>query len=41
MRAFTEGLKKPFMSRYNAQTNSIWIDRPVKRTWGNPLEDEV
>ena len=38
MRAFTESLQKPFMSRYNENDNSIWIDRPVKRAFGDPRD---
>jgi phenylalanine-4-hydroxylase len=38
MRGFTESLQKPFLSKYNAHDNSIWIDRPVRRAWGNPNE---
>jgi phenylalanine-4-hydroxylase len=30
MRAFCEGLQKPFHARYNPLTQSIWVDRAVK-----------
>jgi len=38
MRKYCEGLQRPFFALYNAQTNSIHIDRPVRRTKGAPLE---
>ncbi|GMI00352.1 hypothetical protein TrLO_g11372 [Triparma laevis f. longispina] len=36
MRSFCEGLKKPFLSRHNPNTDSIWVDRPVRRAVGVP-----
>jgi phenylalanine-4-hydroxylase len=36
MREFCEGLKRPFFAFHNAQTNTIHIDRPVRRTKGTP-----
>lgn len=36
MREYCEGLQRPFFALHNAQTNSIHIDRPVRRTKGAP-----
>lgn len=36
MREYCEGLQRPFFALYNAQTNSVHIDRPVRRTKGAP-----
>lgn len=36
MRAFCEGLPRPFFALYNAQTQSVHIDRPVRRSKGAP-----
>jgi phenylalanine-4-hydroxylase len=32
VRAFCEGLKKPFHARYDPLTSSVWVDRAVKIT---------
>ena len=40
MRAFCEDLKKPFCARHVPATDSIWIDRPVRRSVGVPTEDK-
>ena len=36
MRRFCEDLPRPFFALHNPQTNSVFIDRPVKRTKGVP-----
>ncbi|KAL3902352.1 MAG: hypothetical protein SGARI_005880 [Bacillariaceae sp.] len=36
MRAYCENLQRPFFALHNAQTNSVFIDRPVRRTKGAP-----
>ena len=36
MRQYCEDLPRPFFAMYNPQTNSVHIDRPVKRTKGVP-----
>jgi phenylalanine-4-hydroxylase len=36
MREYCEGLQRPFFALHNAQTNTIHIDRPVRRTKGAP-----
>ena len=36
MREYCEDLPRPFFALHNAQTNSIHIDRPVRRTKGAP-----
>jgi len=42
MRKFCEeSVKKPFRSKYNPNNHSIWIDRPVKRTWDIPLAKDA
>eukprot|EP00543_Licmophora_paradoxa_P002484 CAMPEP_0202454932 /NCGR_PEP_ID=MMETSP1360-20130828/12574_1 /ASSEMBLY_ACC=CAM_ASM_000848 /TAXON_ID=515479 /ORGANISM="Licmophora paradoxa, Strain CCMP2313" /LENGTH=292 /DNA_ID=CAMNT_0049074383 /DNA_START=507 /DNA_END=1385 /DNA_ORIENTATION=+ len=38
MRRFCEDLPRPFFALYNTQTNSVHIDRPVRRTKGAPDE---
>ncbi len=37
MRRFCEDLPRPFFARCNAQTDTIYIDRPVRRSVGVPL----
>ena len=34
MRDFSDSLPKPFRARYNPLTGSIWVDRPVKQSFG-------
>ena len=36
MRSYCESLQRPFFALHNAQTNSVFIDRPVRRTKGAP-----
>ena len=36
MRSFCEDLPRPFFALYNAQTHSVHIDRPVRRSKGAP-----
>lgn len=36
MRRYCEDLPRPFFAQHNAQTNTIFIDRPVARTKGVP-----
>ena len=36
MRSYCEDLQRPFFALYNAQTNSVHIDRPVRRSKGAP-----
>jgi len=36
MRQYCEGLPRPFFAQYNARTETIHIDRPVKRVEGTP-----
>jgi phenylalanine-4-hydroxylase len=36
MRAYCESLQRPFFALHNPQTNSVFIDRPVRRTKGAP-----
>lgn len=36
MREYCEGLQRPFFALHNSQTNSIHIDRPVRRSKGAP-----
>jgi len=36
MRGYCEDLPRPFFALHNPQTNSVFIDRPVKRTKGVP-----
>jgi len=36
MRKFCEELPRPFFAQYNAQTETVHIDRPVKRVIGRP-----
>jgi len=36
MREYCEGLQRPFFALHNAQTNTVHIDRPVRRTKGAP-----
>jgi len=38
MREFCEDLPRPFFALHNAQTNSVHIDRPVRRVKGVPKE---
>ena len=38
MRSFCEDLPRPFFALYNAQTNSVHIDRPVRRSKGAPIQ---
>mmetsp|Transcript_24694 Transcript_24694/g.57550 ORF Transcript_24694/g.57550 Transcript_24694/m.57550 type:complete len:258 (+) Transcript_24694:710-1483(+) len=41
MRSFCEDLPRPFFALHNTQTNTIHIDRPVRRTKGDvPLNNE-
>lgn len=37
MRHYCENLPRPFFALYSAQTNSVHIDRPVKRNKGVPV----
>jgi phenylalanine-4-hydroxylase len=37
MRQYCENLSRPFFAMHNAQTNSVHIDRPVKRSKGIPV----
>lgn len=37
MRRFCEDLPRPFFARCNEQTDTIYIDRPVRRSVGVPL----
>lgn len=39
MRAYCEGLQRPFFALHNAQNDTVHIDRPVKRTRGVPNEE--
>jgi hypothetical protein len=36
MRRYCEDLPRPFFAQHNPQTDTIYIDRPVKRTKGIP-----
>jgi phenylalanine-4-hydroxylase len=36
MREYCEGLQRPFFALHNAQTNTVHIDRPVRRSKGAP-----
>jgi phenylalanine-4-hydroxylase len=36
MRTYCESLQRPFFALHNAQLNSVFIDRPVRRTKGAP-----
>ena len=36
MRKFCEDLPRPFFVQYNSQTDTVQIDRPVKRVKGTP-----
>lgn len=36
MRRLCEDLPRPFFAQHNPQTDTIYIDRPVKRTKGVP-----
>jgi len=36
MRRFCEDLPRPFFAEFNAQTSTVYIDRPVKRSIGIP-----
>lgn len=36
MREYCEGLQRPFFALHNPQTNTVHIDRPVRRTKGAP-----
>ena len=36
MRQYCESLQRPFFALHNAQTNSVFIDRPVRRTKSSP-----
>lgn len=36
MRRYCEDLHRPFFALHNAQTNTVHIDRPVRRTKGMP-----
>lgn len=36
MREYCEGLQRPFFALHNAQTDTVHIDRPVRRTKGAP-----
>lgn len=36
MRRYCEDLPRPFFALHNPQTNSVFIDRPVRRTKGVP-----
>jgi phenylalanine-4-hydroxylase len=36
MRQYCESLQRPFFALHNAQTNSVFIDRPVRRTKNSP-----
>ncbi len=36
MRKFCEELPRPFFAQYNSQTDTVYIDRPVKRVKGTP-----
>ncbi len=40
MREFCEDLPRPFFAMHNAQTDTVHIDRPVRRTRGVPTEQE-
>ena len=31
MRSYCEGLQRPFFAQYNSQTQTVFIDRPVRR----------
>ena len=35
MRRYCEDLPRPFFAQYNTQTETVYIDRPVKRVQGN------
>lgn len=37
MRRYCEDLPRPFFAQYNAQTETVYIDRPVKRVTGIPV----
>jgi phenylalanine-4-hydroxylase len=37
MRRYCENLSRPFFAQYNSQTETVFIDRPVKRGSGAPL----
>lgn len=37
MRRFCEDLPRPFFALHNSQTDSVYIDRPVRRTKGAPV----
>jgi phenylalanine-4-hydroxylase len=39
MRQFCEELRRPFFALHNDQTNTVHIDRPVRRTKGIPGEE--
>ena len=36
MRKYCEGLPRPFFALYNTQTETVHIDRPVRRAVGVP-----
>ena len=36
MRRYCEDLPRPFFAQYNSQTETVYIDRPVRRTKGKP-----
>ena len=36
MRKYCENLPRPFFALYNAQTETVHIDRPVRRAMGVP-----
>eukprot|EP00565_Helicotheca_tamesis_P004005 CAMPEP_0185730430 /NCGR_PEP_ID=MMETSP1171-20130828/9803_1 /TAXON_ID=374046 /ORGANISM="Helicotheca tamensis, Strain CCMP826" /LENGTH=437 /DNA_ID=CAMNT_0028399471 /DNA_START=442 /DNA_END=1755 /DNA_ORIENTATION=+ len=40
MRQYCEDLPRPFFAMYNAQNDTVHIDRPVKRTVGVPSSNE-
>lgn len=40
MRKYCEDLPRPFFALYNAQTETVHIDRPVRRARGIPKEEE-
>lgn len=38
MRKYCEDLQRPFFAQYNSQTETVFIDRPVKRVKGVPCK---
>lgn len=41
MRKFCESLPRPFFALYNEQTESVHIDRPVRRAVGVPTSESI